>query len=236
MSDIKDRIAKLMALANDGRGNEFEAEAALRQAEKLMRKHGIDAAELQDRTGAKPVYEWSTVLVPAGAPQPVSTSPLWFGILISAIGKFADCKVSYKREPGHGICAAFSGDATDVQYAVWLCKHLRDDCRYQASQFQGDRAERESFRKAYASRISERMNALLRERKQAMEAIKTTTGTALMVIDQKLALRDAQFGAQTYGRARSYSARPRGYEAGRSAGDRAGFGRPVGGTSPQRLK
>lgn len=64
MDNPKDKIAKLLAMANDGRGNEFEAEAALRQAEKLMRKHGIEAGELADHTGTKPIYKWHTVSVP----------------------------------------------------------------------------------------------------------------------------------------------------------------------------
>ena len=57
MEDIKDKINKLMAMATDGRGNEFEAEAAMRLAERLMRKHGIDIAELANRTGQKPIYD-----------------------------------------------------------------------------------------------------------------------------------------------------------------------------------
>ena len=43
----------------------FEAEAALRQAQKLMLKHGIDIAELAASSGQAPRYDWCTVSVPA---------------------------------------------------------------------------------------------------------------------------------------------------------------------------
>lgn len=233
---MKDKVAKLLAMAHDGRGNEFEADAALRQAEKLMRKHGIDAAELQDRTGQRPVYNWEAVYVPAGAPQPVQSSPLWFGWLISSIGKFTDCKVGYGWPGhGHGVCAKFEGDEVDVEYAVWLCKHLRDDCRRQAAAFPGDRAERESFRKGYVLRIQQRMRDLLAERQEALRAAVTSTGTALVVVEAKLAARDAQFGAQEWGRSRTVTLRPSGRAAGMAAGNRVGFGRPVGGAATARL-
>ena len=40
------KLRKLLAMAHDGRGNETEAETALRHAEALMRKHGIEAGGL----------------------------------------------------------------------------------------------------------------------------------------------------------------------------------------------
>lgn len=234
-SSIKDKIAKLLALAGDGRGNEFEEEAALRQAEKLMRKHNIDVAELQDRTGIKPIYNWVSVCVPAGSPLPVKSSPAWFGWLICAIGRFTDTKVAYANIREHGICGKFSGDETDVEYAVWLCKHLRDHARSQSRLYEGTRADRESFRKAFALRIDERMKALLRERKEALAAVQTATGTALIVVNQKIALRDEQFGTQTYGRASRVTMRASGASAGRSAADRASFSRPIGSQSQARI-
>ena len=40
------KAQKLMAVAMDGRGNDHEAERALAQAETLMRKFGIEQAEI----------------------------------------------------------------------------------------------------------------------------------------------------------------------------------------------
>ena len=41
-----DKIRKLLAMANDGRGNEQEAETAARQAEKMMRAYQVEAADV----------------------------------------------------------------------------------------------------------------------------------------------------------------------------------------------
>jgi Protein of unknown function (DUF2786) len=48
-----DKIKKLLALANDERGNEQERETALRQAYSLMAKHNIDMADIESH-GHKP--------------------------------------------------------------------------------------------------------------------------------------------------------------------------------------
>lgn len=47
-----DKIKKLLAFANDERGNETERETALRQAYALMAKHNIDMAEIEAHSTA----------------------------------------------------------------------------------------------------------------------------------------------------------------------------------------
>ena len=226
---IKSKINKLLAMAHDTRGNENECDAALRQAEKMMRKHNIDLAEIQDRTGVNPVYQWTSISIPAGAPVPVKTSPAWFGFLITGIGKFTDTKVAYTRPENFGICAKFSGDAVDVEYAGWLCKNLRDAIRRQSANYPGTKTEKESFRKAFALQLHDRMRALLIERQAELKKAITSTGNALIVVNQKIALRDAEYGEQRYGRARSVRLAPGGAEAGRAAADRASLNRPLSG-------
>jgi hypothetical protein len=48
-----DKIKKLLAIANDDRGNENERETALRQAYSLMAKHNVEMADIEAH-GAKP--------------------------------------------------------------------------------------------------------------------------------------------------------------------------------------
>lgn len=229
MSDrdaAREKIEKLMAMANDGRGNEFEAEAALRQAEKLMRKHGIGAAELQERTGTKPIYSWGAILVPAGAPKPISTTVSWFGTIGVGIAKFTDTIVRWERHPLHGMCLSFKGDAFDVEFAVWLAKHLRDDARRQSAAFLGSRAEKEDFRVAYASRVQARMVEAVAERRRAY----ASAGTALVVVNTKIAMRDEHFGGgNRFSRGKGRRMGSYAQEAGRAAGDRAGINRPISG-------
>jgi hypothetical protein len=224
----KEKVAKLMAMATDGRGNAFEAEAAMRQAQKLMQKFGIDAAELYARTGEKPVYKWDVGFVVPSKRGPVKTLPLWFQLLATGVGIFTDCRVVGARETNLGVGIRFEGDETDVAYAMWLCEHLRDDCQYQSTLgFSGEPDEQKSFRKAYAIRVQMRMKAMVAERRQAFEAHKTSTGTALVVVDQKLVERDLVFGEQKFKQSRGIRLRQDGASAGDEAGRRANFSRPV---------
>ena len=81
-TDIKDRINKLLAMANDARGNEHENEVAMRMAERLMRQHNIELADLEASSGKAATYQWSSVTVAvAECAKPASWRPLWIGFL-----------------------------------------------------------------------------------------------------------------------------------------------------------
>jgi hypothetical protein len=230
MNDVKDKIAKLMAMANDGRGNAFEAEAALRLAQKLMTKHNIDIAEICARDNTKPVYNWQTVAVPAGAPKPVDKAVGWFGALCVGIAKFTDTAAAWKRVDGHGMCITFSGDAVDVEYAVWLAKHLRDNVRSQSATFPGTRSDKENFRVAMVVRVSERLRILSAERETELRA--APTGSAMVLVTNKIALRNQHFGgAARYGTTRRGCDNQHAHASGRAAGDRVGIGRPMQGSN-----
>lgn len=235
MDDVKDKIAKLMAMANDGRGNEFEAEAALRLAQKLMLKHGIDAAELQERTGQKPVYNWRSVSVPAGSPKPVDRAPAWYGSLAVGIAIFTDCKAAWKIVPGYGTCIKFSGDSVDVEYAVWLAKHLRDNINSAGARFGAGMAQKNSFRHGMAARLCERMKEYRAQAQTELKAQQVAGGTALALFDNKIALRNAEFGTPRYGTTRRGCSNTSGRDAGRAAGNNVHFGRPVTGGSQARI-
>lgn len=226
MDDVKTKIAKLLAMANDGRGNEHEMEAALRQAQKLMTKHNIDVADIQMRTGKGPVYNWITILVPVSLP-PATSWPLWINFIGTGIGGFTDCHVTLRRHHEHGTCMAYSGDEEDVHYAVWLFKMLRDRIRAESSQYEGSRGERTEFRKGMATRICQRMKDLRAAAKEELEALTGSGSTALAIIDTKIALRDEKFGKQKV-RTRNEYPQYGGREAGAKAGDRVGLNRPIG--------
>ena len=60
ISHVRDRIRKLLAMATHERSNEHEAEVAMKMAEKLMRQHSIDVADLEASTGKVTAYVWAT--------------------------------------------------------------------------------------------------------------------------------------------------------------------------------
>ena len=97
------------------------------------------------------------------------------------------------------------------------------------------RIEAEDFRKAMASRLSARMLALRRERDVEFAAApnRQGTGTALVIVTDKLARRDAEFGAPKYRNTRIGVRDRTAAHKGSLAGDKVGFAKPLhGGTGP----
>ena len=224
---IKAKIARLMAMGTHERSNQFEAEAALRQAAALMRKHAIEQSELADATGTGPRFDWITVDV---APDPkgnTKTAVLWIGTLAVSIAGFTDVKALWAGHPQRGMTVRFQGEATDVHYAVWLLEHLARCVRHDAGAYVGTRRERESFRRAMVARIGQRMKEIKQQQREDMRA-SVSESRALVLVDRKIALRDEQFGAMKVHERRSR--RPADLHAmlaGQVAGERVGFGRPV---------
>jgi hypothetical protein len=230
-ADIKDRINKLLAMANDTRGNEHENEVAMRMAERLMRQHNIDVADLEASTGQKAAYSWNSITIAVGQQAARATwRPMWIGFLGLGVGKFTDCRTTWVEDAAYGHCIKFEGDATDLEYAAWLFKKLRDLGYAESKSVAGK--HRETFRKSYAIRLQERMRILRAERDQAMKEAVTKTGNALMIVNNKLALRDAQFGRQGVRNSRA-NLGSQGFHEGRNAADRANFGRPLGSAANQ---
>lgn len=234
MEDIKARIKKLLDMAMHERGNEHENEVALRMANRLMAKHGIDAADLELQTGKKTVYSWDTSTLPVAEKGKIvrQNHPQWIGWMAVGIGKFTDCRVTYVTNPVHGVCVRYQGDVVDVEFASYLFKMMRDYGYAESKSVPG--SDRGSFLKGYALRLCQRITALLNERKEVMAA---ASSTALVVVETKIALRDQEFGAQTYGKTRPQNrVSNAGYSAGRAAAERVNFSRPVGQNSQTYIK
>lgn len=234
MSDIRDRIAKLLSMANHERSNAHEAETAMRMAERLMRQHNIDVADLESSTGKQTIYAWTSVKIAVGENAgPMSKRPRWIDFLTVGIGAFCDCKAVWSFDKEYGHCIKFMGDRVDIDHCGWLFKRLRD-YGYAGSRSVAGR-HRGTFRNAYAIRLCDRMKTLRAERDVAMKAAITTSGTALMVVQNKLVLRDAEFGKQGRGRTSRVRFASDGFTQGRAAAERVNFNRPIGGAAQGQL-
>lgn len=236
LQSIREKIAALLRFGNDERGNPHECETALRHAEALMRRYQIDMAEAMSADPANaPAWNWADRMVPVSERR-TSNPPLWASWLVAGIGRLTDCKVTFTRRPGErGTFARFQGEEQDAEYGEWLYVFLRDNILAASATTHGTTAK-ESFRRGMSIRLCERMKSLRAARDEELKAAVTSTGTALVVVQTKLAKRDEVFGRQTFGRSRGtrigdYDARM----AGRAAGDRVGFGRPVGQSTQARL-
>src|SRR5574343_408338 len=232
--DAKKKAQKLMAMAKDQRGNENEAERALAQAESLMRKFGIEAGELTESAASKD-FDWGSDFAPYGwGGRPAKSTPKWAQYIATGVAVFTDtiARLHVSRELGHGV--GFYGERSDTIFAAWLQVYLRDSVLKEAAK-QKDltRVEREEFKKAMASRLSARMRELRRERDKIFA--ESGTGTALVVISDKLAKREEQFGTENYKNSNVRYTSSDALTRGQEAGNKVGFNRPLEGTA-ERMK
>jgi hypothetical protein len=232
------KAQKLMAVAMDGRGNENEAERALAQAETLMRQFGLEDSEVKG-VAAQKDFDWGNSFAPYGVPrQPAKSVPTWFGIIGMGVAKFTDTIVKQHYHPDSGYGVGFYGEASDVMFAQWLVTYLRDTVWREAKKYGGNRAENGDFRHAMASRLQARMYALRAERDVAFREATNASGqkgTALMIISDKLVKRDAEFGEQKTKAAKKTYRDHAAVGAGRAAGEKVGFSRPVGTNNDRRI-
>ena len=104
------KAQKLMAVAMDGRGNGHEAERALAQAETLMRKFGIEQAEIAS-TRAASDFDWAEAFHPYGPPKnPAKSCPRWFQFISTGVANFTDTIVRLHYDPAQGYGVGFYGD------------------------------------------------------------------------------------------------------------------------------
>ena len=89
----------------------------------------------------------------------------------------------------------------------------------------------EDFRKAMAARLSSRMRDLRRERDAEFAAAANSqgAGTALVLVTDKLAKRDAEYGSPKYRNSRIIVRDQMAAYKGSLAGDRVGFAKPIQG-------
>lgn len=230
------KVAKLMAMGHSPTANENEAEAALRQAAALMKAHAIEQAELTDATGQKQAFDWTAVCVPLDPRRRSANAVGWIGSLAVHIARFTETRASYKRVEPHGMVVEIKGDATDVEYGVYLMKHLRDTIRGWSAKYPGGRRDREDYRRGMVERLGERMTALRAQMRSDLEASPTSGGgSALMVIDCKRDALTVEYGPERIKKSAVRASDPGSRVAGRAAGERVGFGRPVGGPSQRAL-
>lgn len=236
--EAKAKIAKLMALGTHESTNENEAERALRQAAFLMKQHAIEEAELADARGAAQVFEWASVNIPLDPKNPVKSAVGWLGTLAVGIAKFTDTKADYVLLHPWGMCARFQGEAIDVEYAGYLMKHLRDTIRRMSADYKlaSTRSDREEYRRGMVGRLTQRMERHKREMNESLRQHATVEGTALVVLDRKIAERDARFGAPKY-RTRTVNSNANGafhQASGSNDANNVGFGRPLAGPAGRR--
>ncbi|MFZ4538542.1 hypothetical protein [Propionivibrio sp.] len=228
------KTQKLMAVAMDGRGNGNEAERALIQAEALIRKFGIEQAEIASTVAAKD-FDWADAFHAYGSPKnPAKSCPKWFQVVSTGVANFTDTIVRLHYDAAHGYGVGFYGDRADTLFAQWLAGYLKGSVWSALILTRKDhpewgRIESEDFRKAMAGRLSFRMMELRRERDVEFATAASTqgVGTALILVTDKLTQRNVEFGTPKYRSSRIEVRDQMAARKGSLAGDQVGFSKPL---------
>jgi hypothetical protein len=216
MSNITDRIRKLLALGGNN-PNEHEAARAMELASELMMKHGIT----EDQLGVK---------VKVGYSNQFESDDLWQTVLAHSAGVLYGTKPVFWKRTGK---VAFAGrqDNTDASSHTYAFLIEQVEALYKQALPSGlsktERSEfRRHFKKACSGRIWARAN-------QSIAKV-TSSGNALVVVDHRKQLQAeaeefmAADGVKKSNRTTSLAVRPTaGALAGRAAGDRAQLHRTV---------
>jgi hypothetical protein len=221
---LLDKIRALLAKTIEAGCTESEALAALSKAHAMKDAYGISEEELNLTKEEKAILRRE----PPGTKDPHRVK--WQ--LLNAVARFCDCQGWRKT---HVRTLVFCGLPSDAQFATWLLdtltafvqaeivKHLMD-----TDPSKEDRREAiRSFVVGCTERISQRLDDLCKQ----SENVATSNAKALVVIkgqavkakmeELDIHLRSC-FGPCGAGDDSSY-------RAGKAAGDRASFGRPVSG-------
>lgn len=229
------KVKKLLALAANEGATPAEAERAAVQAKALLRKYELDMADVMMKkmeSDDPMVEEYLQVNPTAYGKNQLATLPIWIRFILTGVTIYTRTRVFIAKNNN----VMFAGMEHDVMMAKHLTQYLVDATYSQATKDSSaaSKSDRSAFRYGMSSELQRRLKQLRREEDVAAEQeAKTSTGTSLMVIDQKRdQLLDQKYGAlKTKKVKRSFQTSA--YDAGRQAGQRQSLNRQLSGGSQQ---
>lgn len=233
MSDrqrLAERIKALLSKTVERGCTEAEALAAAEKAQELLYLYQMSRSDLELEAEGMILHRiWGHDLKKRRFPL-TAVAALGFGI-----AKFCECRGWTWAGGFEGF--EFCGLRSDVEFAAWLFDALVDFGKqaylsYELELPAGQRPDRAGFFIGFSARIRERMEDEVKRR----TAGRASSGRDLIVAKAPLIQRfmDAQGIRLGRGRALATSSSAAA-TAGARFGDRAGFGRPVRGSSAPRL-
>nr|DAH56184.1 MAG TPA: Protein of unknown function (DUF2786) [Caudoviricetes sp.] len=195
LNKVKERIAKLLAMAENN-GNEHEAAQAADRARRLMDQYQLDRMDVE-QSASDFGYEY--------AGESYAFQPRWKGWLATAVAKFNDCQCRLVRAPGGGARARYrtrwEGYAEDVTLCLAMFEYFTAVIENATSKDQLCRGYKRYnarvgtiFKEYMATTLSVRLGELMAKREA--EAPVTPSGTGLAVYKANQVA--AQFGAVKY--------------------------------------
>jgi hypothetical protein len=193
LQKIKDRIAKLLAMAEDS-SSPNEAAIAASRARKLMDKYQLDAMDCQ----AGFVEEFLAM----NATRHFAAFPLYLSFFGCAIAKYNDCQaifdwgiVDFKKKVGDrkkmGKALQFRGYQSDVEMCVQMYNSLEAAINKLCKEYMDGLGLPKynvrlggQFKHAAIGTITRRLGQMTKER-EALTGQSGSTGTALIVAKEK---------------------------------------------------
>lgn len=205
---MKDKIRKLLALAADPNAQGAEAETAGRMAAKLMAKHDIDLADLQEDELRK---AWDMTRTAAQGCRPGKKNakevPPWIGIIAWGVKVYTKTRVSN----GFGI-VYFKGPREDTELSKWLHEYLLDQC-YAASKGLG-LGDANRFRNGFAAACQRRLKVMSRVREDSDREDRAGSTALVRVQDAREAEMNLVFGHEDKAKSSAVGMDQAGYAAG----------------------
>ena len=232
-SKLLDRIKALLSKTVENGCTEAEAMSALSMAQAMMDAYEVTAEDLAETEKENAIKE---TMKDMRDPHHIRRS------LCVGIAQFTNTKVYSNQPRPQKFKYNFVGLKADVEFAIWLTETLTMFVQKELKNYIWSNdytslppAEKRRIINGFVigatNRINERLNEL------SVQASPTVNGTALMVIKDQLINRKMQeLGLNLrQPRARGSRINDNSFQAGKAAGDRASFGRPVGGEAGVKL-
>lgn len=155
---MKDKIRKLLAMAQDPGASQTERDTASRQVAFLMTKHDIELGDLAEDE-LRSQFDMIRGEAPGCRPGKKNPTevPAWIGVIAWGVKCYTRTRVTH----GHGM-VYFHGPREDVELAQWLHTLIIQDC-YKASKGRSI-SEATAFRGGYASVIQSRLKSMAADR------------------------------------------------------------------------
>lgn len=245
---IQNRILKLLALAEDCRGNEEEAKAAMAKVHQLLSEHNLSMAEVKegsledDRPIAERVQD-NVVFIAGGSVWKRwvydAVARLYYGFTYYSSGGYERVNGSYCKGTKVTIIASEYNAAVAKQVAEFVIDQIETLAKLEASGC--GRSFIDSYKKGCAARINQRCKELIAQAKA--NTIPNEAGTALMCLsdlynraDEAIKKHLKDQGVRLSAGTSASAASSAGYAAGRSAGDRVSLNNPLGSKSTAYLR
>jgi Protein of unknown function (DUF2786) len=223
---VLNKIRALLAKTMENGCSEAEAMAALGKAQAMKDAYAVTEGELNLTKEEKAILRRE----PPGTKDPHRIK--WF--LTAAVSKFCNCRCwRERRAKGGGL--VFCGLPSDAQFATWLLDTLAAFVQAEIVNFlmeaEPSNEERPQAIRGFVLGCCDRISDRLMELCEQSATLATSNAKALVVVkDAAIKAKLDELGIHLCSSSGSCGAwDSSSYAAGKAAGDRASFGRPVSG-------